>query len=132
MLFSCDVAGDENAEMADLFMNRIDDGLTVAADFVDAIIKIEDPSESLLWRCDIVALRAKHDDRRTDVAQIDRRAVGRFDLPGGKIVADEKFIDDKLDFLGVQIDMAAPPALEAEISRRLCIDLGVEIVLFGP
>ena len=51
---------------------------------------------------------------------------------GGKVVADEQFIDDELDFLGVQIDVAAPPLLEAEIARCLGVDLGIEIVLLAP
>ena len=51
---------------------------------------------------------------------------------GGEIVADEQFIDDELDFLGIEIDVAAPPALESEIARRLGIDLRIEVVLLGP
>ena len=53
-------------------------------------------------------------------------------LAGGEIVADEQLVDDELDFLGVEIDVAAPPALEAEVARRLGVDLGIEIVLLGP
>ena len=53
-------------------------------------------------------------------------------LAGGEIVADEQLVDDELDFLGVQIDVPAPPALEAEIARRLGVDLGIEIVLLAP
>ena len=51
---------------------------------------------------------------------------------GGEVVADEQFIDDELDFLGVQIDVPAPPALEFEIASRLGVDLGIEVVLLGP
>ena len=53
-------------------------------------------------------------------------------LPGGEIVADEEFIDDELDFLGIQIDVPAPPALEFEIAVGLGIDLGIDVVLLGP
>ena len=52
--------------------------------------------------------------------------------PGGEIVADEQLVDDELDLLGIQIDVAAPPVLEAEIARRFGIDLGIEIVLLAP
>jgi hypothetical protein len=43
---------------------------------------------------------------------------------GGEIVADEQVIDDELDLFGVQIDVAALPALETEISRGFGVDLG--------
>ena len=77
-------------------------------------------------------LRAEHDDRRANIAKVDRRAVGSLDPACRKIIADEQFIDDELDFLGVQVDVTAPPAFEAEITRGLGVDLGIEIVLFAP
>ena len=52
--------------------------------------------------------------------------------PCGKIVSDEQLIDNELHFVGVRIDMAAPPALEFEITRSLGVDLRVEIVLLRP
>ena len=60
------------------------------------------------------------------------RAVRGLDPAGGELVADEQLVDDELDLLGVQIDVAAPPALELEIARRLGVDLGIEVVLLGP
>ena len=53
-------------------------------------------------------------------------------MPGCELVADEQLVDDELDFLGVQVDVAAPPPLEPEIARRLGVDLGIEVVLLGP
>ena len=50
------------------------------------------------------------------------------DLAGGELVADEQVVDDGLDLRRVQIDVTAPPALEAEIARGLGVDLGIEIV----
>jgi hypothetical protein len=37
--------------------------------------------------------------------------------------------DDELDLFGVEIDVTAPPALKAEIARRLGVDLGIEVEL---
>ena len=54
------------------------------------------------------------------------------DHAGGELVADEQLVDDRLDFLGVQIDVSAPPALEVEIARRLGVDIGIEVVLLAP
>ena len=64
--------------------------------------------------------------------KIDRGAVRCLNSPGSEIVADEQLIDDELDLLGIQIDVAAPPLLEAKIARGFCVDLGIEIVLLGP
>ena len=52
----------------------VDDRLSVRADIVDAVVKVEDPAERLLRRRDVVALRAEDDDRRADVAQVHARA----------------------------------------------------------
>src|SRR5439155_1203077 len=52
--------------------------------------------------------------------------------PGGEVIADEEFINDELDLLGIQIDMAAPPAFEIEITIGFGVDLGKDIVLLRP
>ena len=59
-------------------------------------------------------------------------AVRCLDASGGEVVADEQLIDNELDFLGIQIDMAAPPALEFEIAIRLAVDFRIDVVLLGP
>src|SRR6266550_5338962 len=132
MLFLCDTTGNENAEVADRPVDRVDDRLPIGADLVDALVEIENPSKRLLRRRDVVALRAEHHDGRTDIAQINRRSVGALDSAGRKIVADEQLIDNELDLLGIEIDVTSPPALESEITRCLGVDLGIEIVLLGP
>src|SRR5215470_346694 len=118
--------------MADGLVNGIDDRLTVGANFIDVLVKIEDPAEGLLWWRDVIALGAEYDDRRADIAQIDGGAVGGLYLSRRQTVADEQLVDDELNFLRVEIDVSAPPALETEIARRFFIDFGIEIVLLGP
>jgi hypothetical protein len=125
-------AGDEDSEVTDGFVDRVDDRLSMLADVVHVVIEIEDPAERLLRRRDVVALGAEHDDRRTDVAEIDRCPVRGLDGACRELVADEQLVDDRLDLLGVQVDVAAPPLLEAEIARRLGVDLGIQIVLLAP
>ena len=132
VLLACDAGGNKNAEMPHGFMDRVDNGLAVGAELIDVLIEIQNPSERLLRRSDIVALRAEHHDRRTDIAQVDCRSVRRADLAGRQLVANEKVVDDRLDLGGVQIDMSTPPALEAEIARRFGVNFGIEIVLLGP
>src|SRR5262249_36994459 len=122
VLFARHAARNKNTEMADRLVDRIDDGLAIGADFVEVFVEIEDPSQRLMRRCDIVALRAKYHDRRANVPQIDRGAVRGANIPGRQIVANEQFIDNELDLLGVEIDMAAPPALKAEIAGCFRID----------
>ena len=132
MLLPRHAAGDEDAEMADLIVHAVDDGLAVGADVLDALIEVGDPAQRLLRRRDVVALRAEEDDRRGDVAQVDPDAVPSDDLGRGELVADEQIVDDALHLLGVEEHMAAPPVLEAEIARALGVDLGVDVVLLGP
>src|SRR5262249_51158006 len=89
VLFARHAARNKNTEMADRLVDRIDDGLAIGADSVEVFVEIEDPSQRLLRRCDVVAMRAKYDDRRANVPQIDRGAVGRSNIPGRQIVANE-------------------------------------------
>src|SRR5882757_1286787 len=102
--------------MTDSFVNRINDGLSVGPDFIDVLIEIEDPAEGLLRRGNVISFRTEYDNRRANVAQIDGRAVRGLDRARSELVADEQIVDDGLNFLGIQIDMSAPPALEAEIA----------------
>ena len=48
--------GNENAEMPDAFVNRVDNRLPVGPDFVDVGVEIEDPVQRLLRRSNIIAL----------------------------------------------------------------------------
>ena len=50
-------------KMTDALVDRIDDRLAIGAHVVDVLVEIENPSERLLRRRDVVALRAKHHDR---------------------------------------------------------------------
>ena len=99
---------------------------------IDAVVEIEDPVQRLLRRGDVVRLGAEHNDRRTDIAQVQARTIGRSDVSRSKLVADEQLIDDELHFCGVEQYMAAPPLLEFEIARRLGVDLRVEVVVLRP
>src|ERR1700747_1226126 len=118
-----DAAGKEDAGMTNAFVNRVDNRLPVGPDFIDVGIEIDDPVQRLLrWR-DIVALGAEYQDRRSDIAQIDCLTVRHLDPAGGEVVADEEFIDDELDLLGIQVDMSAPPTFEFEVPLGLSIDL---------
>ena len=132
MLFSRHAGRDKDAQVTDLLVNGVDDGLTVSAHLLDVLIEIENPAKSLLRRRDIVSFGAEDHDRRADLAQIDCRSVRSFDCSRGQIIADEQLIDDELHFLGIQVHMTAPPALEFQITRRLGVDLRIEIVLLAP
>ena len=98
MLLARDSAGNEYSQMADGFVDRVDDGLSVGTDFIDVVIQIENPSERLLGRRDVVPFRTEHDDGRANVAQIDGRAIRCLDFTGGKFVADEQVVDNGSGF----------------------------------
>jgi PAS domain-containing protein len=48
VLLPGDAGRDEDAEVADLVMDGVDDGLAPGADVVDALVEVEDPAERLL------------------------------------------------------------------------------------
>src|SRR5215475_11025140 len=118
--------------MADGFMDRIDDGLSVGSYCVRIVIEIENPAECLPGGRDVIALRAEHHDRRSNVTKVYGPAIAGLDHAGRELIPNEQLIDDELDFLGIEIDMGAPPAFEAEIAWGLGVDLGIEIVLLAP
>ena len=51
---------------------------------------------------------------------------------GAELIADEEVIDDVLYFIGVQQDMATPPALETQVAGNFGVDVGIQVVLLGP
>src|SRR5205085_7515647 len=121
MLLECDAGRYENSKMPDIVVEGVDDGLAVTPDLINIVVEVQNPAERLLRRRDVVALRAEHDDWRPDAAEIDAGAVGCLYFSARKIVANEQFVDDELNFFGVQVDVAAPPALESEIAWRFCV-----------
>src|SRR5262249_6075497 len=132
MLFASHSGGNKDSQMADAFVDCVDDRLSERADLVDIVIQIKNPAERLRrWR-DVVALRAEYDDGRPNVAQVDGHAGPGLDPARREIIADEQLIDAELDLLGVQIDVATPPTFEAEIARGFSVNLGVQIVLLAP
>src|SRR5262249_16307338 len=100
MLFLGNAAGNEDAEVTDARMDGVYEGRAVRGNLVDVLVKVENPSERLLRRRDIVTLRAEHDDGRADVAEVDRGSVRCLDSSRGEIVADEQLIDDELHLFG--------------------------------
>src|SRR6516225_2109737 len=108
--------------MANRVVDGVHDGLTIGADFVHVVVEVENPSQRLLRRRYVVALRAKYDDRRANIPQINRGAIRDANIPSRQIIPNEQLIDDELNLLGVEIDMAAPPALKAEIAGGFRID----------
>src|SRR5215468_4262148 len=68
MLFPRHAARDKYSKMADRFVDRVHDCLTVFDDVLDIIIDVKNPAKCLLgWRY-VIAPRAKDYDRRADVA----------------------------------------------------------------
>src|SRR5271165_2512423 len=110
-------------------MDRLNNRLPMGNDIVDVLIEIKNPSERLLRRCDVVSPGTEYEDRRADIAQVDRGSVGGEDPACRKIVTDEEFVDNELYFLCVESNVTSPPSLEVEIALGFGVDLRVEIVL---
>ena len=114
------------------FVHRIDDGLIVRADVIDTLVEVEDPVQGLRRRRYVIPLGAEDEDWRAYVAQIDAGAIASYDFCRCELVADEQLIDDELHLGGVEQHKTAPVLLELEVTRRLGVDLAIEIVLFRP
>src|SRR5260221_13266942 len=71
MLFLGNAARNEDAKVTNARMNRVYDGLAIGANFVDVLVKVENPSQRLRRRRDVVALRADPDDGRAEIAATD-------------------------------------------------------------
>src|SRR5215475_8012134 len=101
MLFFGHTTGNEDAKMAYGFVDRVDNGLSIGSNVINAVVEIKNPSKRLLRRCYIVAFRAEHNDRRTDIAKVDYFAIRCLDTSGRQIVSDKQLIDDELNFFRV-------------------------------
>jgi len=64
-----------------------------------------------------------------DIAKVDRGSPSRrLDLSCGELVADEQFVDDELDLLGIEIDVAAPTSVRSRGKRGASVStFGVEV-----
>ena len=111
------LAGDEDAEVADVLVQQADDHLPARLDLVGRAVDVGHPVERLLRRRDVVAHRREQDDRRLDVAQVEGLAAGSLGA-GPQLVADEQVAGDPLDLLAVHQVEPAPPALELEEATR--------------
>ena len=131
VLFVGDLARDKDTQVTDAFVHAVDNGLAMRLDLLVVFVQIDDPAQGLRGRGNVVALRTEHDDRRVDVAQVDAGAVARDQFGCRKPVTDEQVIDNELDFLAVEVHMAAPPPLEAKVALGFRVDIGVQVVLLG-
>src|SRR5215471_3921845 len=122
MLLGRDLAGDEDAEMANALVQAVDNGLAGGDDLVLMVVEVENPAQSLLRRRDVIAPGAEYDDRRFDISQVDTKSPGAAQLARSELAADKELIGDRLHFLGIQQHRTAPPFLEFEKPRSFCVD----------
>ena len=132
MLLLRDLAGYEDAEVADVLVHQPDDHLPARLDLLGAAIHIGDPVERLLRRRDVVAYRGEQNDRHLDLPQVESAARPGVHAARPDLVADEEILRDPLDLLAVHQEVAAPPALELEEARRLGVDVGEQVVILVP
>ena len=132
MLLLGDLGRDEDAEMADARVERVDDDLLMRADLVDVVVQVRDPVQRLGRGRDVVAPGRDHDDRRADVPEVDAPPVGGLNRARRQLVADEQLVRDEAHLVLGGEEIAAPPLLEAEVALFLGIDLGVQIVRLAP
>jgi hypothetical protein len=76
--------------LPDLLVHHVDDALTPDLDLLLVGVGVDDPAERLLWRRNVVAPGREHDDRRTDIFQIELPAMFKAGLSARQLVADEQ------------------------------------------
>ena len=130
MLTTGDLAGDENAQMADAGMLKIDDGASGIAQRQIAGIDVGYPIQCLLRWSDIVAIGAEHHHGCLDAFQVDAAAPAP--ETASQAVADEQVIDDHLDLLAVEQGWTTPPALEIEKAGGFPVDVAEQLVVLAP
>ncbi len=131
MLFVCDLRGDKNAEVADLFMHHVNDALAADADFPDIGIGICNPVKRLLWRCDVVTVAREHDDRRPNRLEVNRTARFEPSLVLGQAVADKKLFNDPANLGFVHQKEATPPGFKFQKGLVAPIDITKQIGIFS-
>src|SRR6185312_14731233 len=118
--------------MADFGVDGIKDPLATLADLVNALIIVENPVQSLLWRRNVVAMRAETDDRCLDFPNIEVNAVAGDDLAGREFVADKEIVVHPLLLFATQQDKIAPPLLKLQIAVLLLFRVSPNGVLLRP
>ena len=126
------LAGDEDAEVADVLVQQPHDDLAPCLDLLGRAVDVGKPVERLLRRRDVVAHRREQDDRRLDLTQVERLPVCRVHVPGPELVADEEIAGNPLDLVAVHEVEATPPALELEKAWRLGVHVGEQVVILVP
>jgi hypothetical protein len=127
------LAGDEDAQVPDVLVHQVDDGLAEAPDLALVAVDVGDPAQRLAGRGDVVARGGEDDDGRAHRAHVEGGAARGADLAAGEAVADEQVLDDPADLVAVHQEEAAPPALELEEALRLAVRGLVEVpVLAEP
>jgi len=94
VFFLGDRSRDENPQMADVFVDDIDNHLSVAFDVIDGFVNPGNPVERLLRRRDIVTFGGENENRAVDVFQAELTPFLQFEFPPFEFVADEKITDD--------------------------------------
>ncbi|MNQ90087.1 hypothetical protein D3C85_1054150 [compost metagenome] len=97
MFASGHFARDEDAQVADAGVSQVDDSASGCAQGQVAGVDIADPVQCLLWRGNVVAIRAEHHHRHFNSFQVETGAFAT--RAAGQLVADEQVVDDHLQHL---------------------------------
>jgi hypothetical protein len=129
---SCDGSGNEDAKMADMGIDEIDDPLPGTLEVVGILIDNRDLSKRLMGRRDVIPIGGEYDDGITDPAEIREAMVANPQRSLFQAVAHKEVLDDCENFFAAEKIKAAPPALEGQKSLALRIDMKEQIGVFLP
>jgi hypothetical protein len=125
-------AGHKDPQMADLFMDHVDNDLSLSFDLVGGAVHPGDPVEGLLGRGDVVAPGGEDQDGALDVFQAEPLPRTQFQDPFLQFVAHEEAVDDEMDLFAREQEEAAPPFLELQIAFLFRVHRGKDVVLLRP
>src|SRR5690554_2611991 len=94
--------------MADTVVGGVDDGLVVTDNVRVIAIQVSNPPQRLRWRSNVIAVRAEHHNRSTDVTQVDALSIGSQQFGSSQLVADKQIVDDILHFYIIEKNVASP------------------------
>src|SRR6185503_4314851 len=128
----CHRRRDEDAEMADMRVDEIDDALASTLEVVGVPIDDGNPAQRLMRRRDVVAPGSEDHDRVADAAQVGNAAVAHRQGSPLQAIAHEEIVHNRENLVSAEEIEAAPPALEVEEPRALAVDMREQVAVFLP
>ena len=132
VLQPCDLGGNEDSQMANVWVDQVDDALASGLECLGVRVHRWDPVERLVRWGDVVATGGKDHQRVADALEVNGATGMDFKLATFQLVTDEEILDDGDNLFLAQAIEAGPPALKVQKSLALAVDVGKQLVVLLP